>query len=109
MCISKSACRRQLIRKNNRVFKNVTETNLTDGIFVSGESNSLMGNTSWRNGGDTSGDNGGDTNHGTGIAVEGANNRIFNNTALENGTFDLADDGTNNRWWNNEFETANWE
>ncbi len=54
-------------------------------------------------------DYGGDTNHGTGIAVEGANNRIFNNTALENGTFDLADDGTNNRWWNNEFETANWE
>lgn len=92
--------------KSNRVFKNVTETNLADGIAVFGESNSLMGNTSWRNGGITDGYNGG----GIGIVVKpgGANNRIFNNTALENGTFDLADDGTDNRWWNNEYEIANW-
>jgi parallel beta-helix repeat protein len=56
-----------------------------------------MNNTSWGN-------------DGIGIVVKpgGANNRIFNNTALENGTFDLADDGTNNRWWNNEYGNANW-
>ena len=36
------------------------------------------------------------------------NNTIFNNTALRNGFYDLADEGTGNRWWNNEYETANW-
>lgn len=83
--------------KNNRVFNNLTETNTADGIVVSGENNRLMGNTSW-------------DNDGAGIAIdtEGENNRIFNNTASENGTFDLKDNGTDNRWWNNEYESAIW-
>jgi parallel beta-helix repeat protein len=56
-----------------------------------------MGNTSW-------------DNDGAGIAVEtgGENNRIFKNTAFENDTLDFADYGTDNRWWNNEYESANW-
>lgn len=48
-------------------------------------------------------------NFAVGIAVEtrGANNRIFNNTVFDN-NLDLADYGTDNRWWNNEYETADW-
>ena len=44
----------------------------------------------------------------SGIEVSGDNNAIFNNTALHNGFYDLADEGTDNRWRNNTYETKNW-
>ena len=37
--------------------------------------------------------------------ADSENNRIYNNTAFENGTFDLVEEGTDNRWWNNDYET----
>jgi hypothetical protein len=35
-------------------------------------------------------------------------NRISSNTALGSGYYDLFDQGTDNKWWNNEYETVNW-
>jgi parallel beta-helix repeat protein len=79
----------------NRVLRNLAKFQNTDGFAVFGHDNKLMGNVAH-------------DNRGAGIAVWGDNNKTNNNTALGNGTYDLCDDGTGNRWWNNEYETAYW-
>ena len=34
--------------------------------------------------------------------------KTSSNTALGSGYCDLFDHGTDNKWWNNEYETVNW-
>ncbi len=82
---------------SNRIAFN-TLTGNTEGIRVQSDRNRISGNNA-------------SNNTATGIlVVVGQNNRIWNNTALANGGFDLVD-GTagcdNNTWKHNTFSTAN--
>jgi hypothetical protein len=80
---------------NNWVLKNLAQDHTTDGIVVFGDRNKLTNITAH-------------DNDRAGIEIQGDNNWIFHNTALRNRYFDLVNEGTGNRWWNNEYETANW-
>jgi|GEM_PF-2636680 len=85
----------QVQGKNNTIISNTPHDNGVSGIEVDGKNNTLTNNTA-------------DDNGNVGIWIEGDDNTIFNNTALGNGVYDLADAGAGNRWWNNEYVTADW-
>jgi parallel beta-helix repeat protein len=77
----------------NQVIRNLAHHQTLNGLVVSGHANRLMGNHAH-------------DNILIGIEVSGDHNTIHNNTAVDNDQYDLADNGTGNKWWNNEYETA---
>ena len=76
--------------------KNEAEDNSADGIVVFGSGNRLTDNAVYNS-------------QDSGIEVLGDNNTIIMNTALQSGARDLLDEGTDNIWRHNTYDTASWE